>query len=412
MILRSCLRSFARLRLVSAPAVLSCLLLALTPAFAQKRVALVIGNSAYINVPILSNPANDATLMANTLRSLGFTLVGGGAQINLDKITMDRAVQAFGEEITDADVALFYYAGHGVQVRGDNYLVPINANPLREADVDFQMLDVNLVLHQMEGATTRLNLVILDACRNNPFGGRGLRSTVGGLAQMQAPEGTLISFATQPGNVAIDGSRGHSPFTEALADTIRRPGLGLFDAFNDVGVAIKRVTGGTQQPWFASSPITGTFYFSGGIGQKKSAELETQKILQNQPISFSCSTLEEHIQADFSNASLSREQLQKVLTQLRDIEAQLPNPCKFGKVLGGPIIKIQKCFNDATYVELGGSAGGPFVLTNSTKNYQDTIPARKGQWIIGTAGAPYYCLASLTPTQVWPGTYVATMSVR
>ena len=234
-----------------------------TNAYSQVRVALVIGNSSYRNVPSLANPANDAKLMADTLRSLGFKLVGGGAQLDLDKAGFDRAVQSFGQQLQGAEVALFYYAGHGVQVRGGNYLVPVNANPTREADVDFQMFDTNLVLRQMEGSGTRLNLVILDACRNNPFGGRGLRSTTGGLAQMQAPEGTLISFATQPGNVAVDGADGHSPFTKALVETIRRPGLGLFDAFNDVGLAVKRATGGAQQPWLSSSPITGNFYFAG-----------------------------------------------------------------------------------------------------------------------------------------------------
>ena len=123
-----------------------------------------------------------------------------------------------------ADVALFYYAGHGVQVSGSNYLVPVTANPTREADVDFQMVDVNLVLRQMQGSGTRLNMVILDACRNNPFGARGLRASDGGLAQMRAPEGTLISYATQPGNVALDGADGHSPYTRALASTIKQAG--------------------------------------------------------------------------------------------------------------------------------------------------------------------------------------------
>jgi Caspase domain len=230
---------------------------------AEKRVALVIGNSAYVHVPRLSNPVNDAKLMAETLRGLGFTLVGNGAQLDLDKDHFDRVVQDFGSQLQGADVGLFYYAGHGVQVRGANYLVPVGANPVKEADVDFQMLDTNLVLRQMESAGARLNLVILDACRNNPFGGRGLRATSGGLAQMQAPEGTLISFATQPGNVALDGNGKDSPFTQALVQTIRKPGLGLFDAFNEVGLVVKRATGGAQQPWVSSSPISGHFYFAG-----------------------------------------------------------------------------------------------------------------------------------------------------
>jgi Caspase domain/Domain of unknown function (DUF4189) len=170
-------------------------------------------------------------------------------------------VQNFGRQVQGADVALFYYAGHGVQVSGANYLVPVSANPTREADVDFQMVDVNLVLRQMQGSGTRLNMVILDACRNNPFGARGLRASDGGLAQMRAPEGTLISYATQPGNVALDGTDGHSPYTRALAATIKQSGLDIFQTFNQVGLAVKRETGGSQQPWVSSSPIDGSFYF-------------------------------------------------------------------------------------------------------------------------------------------------------
>jgi hypothetical protein len=236
-------------------------LLSAGPAAAEKRIALVVGNSAYQNITRLDNPRNDAALMAETLSILGFTLIGGRAQLDLDKAALDTDVQNFGRAIQGADVALFYYAGHGVQLNGSNYLVPVGANPTREADVDFQMVDINLVLHQMQGSGTRLNMVILDACRNNPFGGRGLRSADGGLAQMRAPEGTLISYATQPGSVAQDGSDGHSPYTKALAATIKQPGLDIFQTFNQVGLAVKRETGGSQQPWVSSSPIDGSFYF-------------------------------------------------------------------------------------------------------------------------------------------------------
>ena len=193
------------------------------PAAAEKRVALVVGNATYQSVSRLANPKNDAELVADTLRKLGFSLIGGGAQVDLDKAKFDSAIQNFGNQLIGADVALFYYAGHGLQVRGTNYLVPVTANPTRETDVDFQMVDVAIVLRQMEGAGTKLNLVLLDACRNNPFGGRGLRSSDGGLAQMRAPEGTLLSYATQPGNVALDGNDGHSPYTRALVETVQKP---------------------------------------------------------------------------------------------------------------------------------------------------------------------------------------------
>jgi Caspase domain len=229
---------------------------------AETRIALVVGNSNYRYVAPLTNPANDAKLIAGTLAKLGFKLIGNGPQLDLNKNQFDQAVQDFGNAIQGADVALFYYAGHGVQVRGANYLVPVSANPTREVDVDFQMLDVNLVLREMEYGRARLNLVILDACRNNPFGGRGLRSVSAGLAQMQAPEGTLISFATQPGNVAQDGADGDSPFSKALADTLTKPGLDIFRVFNQVGLVVSRATGGEQQPWVSLSPIKGDFYFS------------------------------------------------------------------------------------------------------------------------------------------------------
>ena len=237
--------------------------LAAAAAQAQERVALVIGNSAYRNVPSLANPANDAKLMADTLHTLGFKLIGDGAQLNLDKPGFDRVVQDFGRELQGARVALFYYAGHGLQVHGSNYLVPVNANPTKEADVDFQMLDANLVLRQMESAGTKLNLVILDACRNNPFGKGNVRSLGSGLVPMQAPEGTLISYATQPGQVAQDGGNGHSPYTSALVQKIRTAGLDLFDTFNEVGLLVKEETRGEQRPWVSSSPINGRFYFAG-----------------------------------------------------------------------------------------------------------------------------------------------------
>src|SRR4029077_8215789 len=241
------------------------------PAAAEKRIALVIGNSAYRSVTPLDNPASDAVLMAETLSAVGFTLIGGRAQLDLDKSAMDGVVQNFGRQVQGADVALFYYAGHGVQVAGTNYLVPVTANPTREADVDFQMVDVALVLRQMESAGTKLNIVMLDACRNNPFGGRGLRATDGGLAQLRAPEGTLLSYATQPGNVALDGDDGHSPYTRALVETMQKPGLDVFPTFNQVGLAVKRTTGSSQQPWVSTSPIDGSFYFAGGGTQVATA---------------------------------------------------------------------------------------------------------------------------------------------
>jgi TPR repeat protein len=232
-------------------------------AHAEKRVALVIGNSAYRAVPALPNPAADARLMSDTLLSLGFFVVGGGAQLDLDKAGFDEALSKFKTELAGADIALFYFAGHGVETHGLNYLAPVDAHPLEEADIFTQMIGMSGILDQLEKSGTRINLILLDACRDNPFSGKGVHSTGGGLAQMPAPVGTLISFATQPRSVSLDGVDGHSPYTSALVDAMQRPGSGLFKTFNEVGLAVAKATQGQQIPWVSSSPISGNFYFAG-----------------------------------------------------------------------------------------------------------------------------------------------------
>jgi len=232
-------------------------------AHAEKRVALVIGNSAYQSVPRLPNPDADARLMSDTLLSLGFFVVGGSAQVDLDKTRFDAALQEFKTQLVGADVALFYYAGHGVETHGLNYLVPVDAHPQNEADVFSEMVSTSDILDQLEKSGTRINLVLLDACRDNPFRDHGVRSNTGGLAQMPAPIGTLISFATQPRSVSLDGDGGHSPYTRALVEAMQKPGYGLFKTFNDVGLAVEKATGGQQLPWVSSSPISGNFYFAG-----------------------------------------------------------------------------------------------------------------------------------------------------
>ena len=227
-----------------------------------RRVAMVVGNGAYRNVPALPNAGSDARLIADTLREQGFELVGGQVLLDLDRAKLGAAVQEFGRSLAGAEIGLFYYAGHGLQVRGVNWLVPIDANPARPQDLDFQMVDADLVLRQMEGAGTRLNLLLLDACRNNPFAGNGMRSTGAGLAEMRAPEGTLISYATQPGAVATDGPvGGNGPYAAALATAMRAPETDIFRMFNQVGLQVKRSTAGAQQPWVSNSPIEGDLRF-------------------------------------------------------------------------------------------------------------------------------------------------------
>jgi tetratricopeptide (TPR) repeat protein len=232
------------------------------PATAQatKRVALVIGNAVYKNVPPLQTPPNDAALIAKQLKALGFTLINGGALTNLNKTQFDAAVQSFSSAVRGADVALFYYAGHGIESNDTNYLVPTDANPQKEGDLPFQMVAAQNVLGEMEGQGVRLRIVILDACRNNPFSDRELRAISGGLSPMKTARGTLVSFATAPGGTAQEGAV-DSPFTKALAEQIMRPGLDIFRTFNEVNLAVDQATNGAQQPWTSNTGIQGDFYF-------------------------------------------------------------------------------------------------------------------------------------------------------
>lgn len=227
----------------------------------EQRVALVIGNGKYRTTAPLQNPPNDARLIGETLASLGFQIVGDGPLLDADRATMERAIRTFGKKLRGGAVGLFYYAGHGVQVDGENFLVPVSASIEDPADVKYELISVGYVLDEMRNAGNRLNIVILDACRNNPFGARALRGYTRGLAVMQAPAGTIISYATQPGATAADGSERNSPFSTALAASIRKSGIGVFETFNEVGLAVKSATGGQQQPWFDTSPIEGNFQF-------------------------------------------------------------------------------------------------------------------------------------------------------
>ena len=229
---------------------------------AEQRIALVIGNSAYEHTPRLDNPQTDARAMASALLKTGFELIGGAAQLNLDKPKLERAIHEFSRRLRQGTIGMFYYAGHGFEVGGRNYLVPVDANPTSTRDIDFMLVDVELLLRQLRDADSRLNMVVLDACRNNPFGGGGVRGG-GGLAEIKSrPSGTIISFATAAGEVARDGPPGqNSPYTAALVAAIQKPGLSVLDTFNDVAVSVQRTTNRAQQPWIQSTGIQGQFFF-------------------------------------------------------------------------------------------------------------------------------------------------------
>lgn len=224
----------------------------------EQRVALVIGNSDYKSSP-LRNPANDAEAIAGALRNLGFAVT---LKLNQDREGMAKAIREFGNQLKGGGTGLFYYAGHGMQVNGRNFLVPVDANIESEDEVPYRGVDANEVLAKMDSAKNRLNIMILDACRNNPFS-RKFRSAAQGLAQMEAPSGTLVSFATAPGSVASDGAGKNGLYTQHLLAHIATPGLPVEQLFKQVRVGVTRETKDKQIPWESSS-LKGDFYFKPG----------------------------------------------------------------------------------------------------------------------------------------------------
>ncbi len=228
--------------------------------YREKRIALVIGNADYVNGNNLANPVNDAIAFSAALKELGFNVL---TFLNADQKTLKKAMDEFGERLRDFNVSLFYYAGHGLQVNGINYLIPVDANLRIAQDVDYDCVDVGRLLGKMEAAGTATNIVILDACRDNPFerawsarsGGKG-----NGLAFMNAPSGSIIAYATSPGKTASDGTGKNGLYTEALLQFINVPGLPIEEFFKNVRRVVEIKSNKAQTPWESTS-LKGTFYF-------------------------------------------------------------------------------------------------------------------------------------------------------
>lgn len=242
------------------------LLVSVNSAFADKRVAFVAGNGAYKNVAALPNPAVDAKSMAKLLRNVGFDVVEGS---NLTRDKMTEKLLDFGKKAEGADVALFFYAGHGIAVNGTNYLLPVDADLKSEMDVKLgAAINVDLTLEQTM-SDAKVKLVFLDACRDNPFAAkiRSAKATrsvsvASGLAEMKSGEGTLIAFATGPGQTALDGEAGtNSPFTRALMANIVSPGVEIQQAMTKVRAQVNEETGKNQLPW-GHTNLIGTVYLN------------------------------------------------------------------------------------------------------------------------------------------------------
>ncbi len=235
-----------------------------------RRVALVIGNGEYRSGRLL-NPVNDATDMSNALGRLGFQVI---IRFNADRRTMMEAMDLFYRELGQADVGLFYYAGHGMQVGGENYLVPVGSTMTVERDVEYEAVPVGRLLGRMEEAQNRTNIVILDACRDNPFA-RSFRNAGQGLARMDAPVGSFLAFATSPGATAADGGGRNGIFTGALLQYMTQPGLKIEDVLKSVRRKVVEESSGRQIPWQASS-LMGDFYFASGAGASETASSTPQ----------------------------------------------------------------------------------------------------------------------------------------
>lgn len=219
------------------------------------RIALVIGNANYgTTLGSLVNPANDAQLIAAGLRAVGFQVE---LLLNVDQRSMKQAISRLGQRMDAAgsgSTGLFYYAGHGMQSRGVNYLIPVGAAIQREADIDLEAVTADAVLSQMEEARAATSIVILDACRNTPVAS-SFRSGTRGLARMEAHNGSFLSYSTAPGSVALDGNGRNSPFAQALSAELQRPGQPIEITFRNVRRTVLEATGGQQTPWDASSLI-------------------------------------------------------------------------------------------------------------------------------------------------------------
>ena len=240
-------------------------------AITEERLALVIGNAAYIRDP-LDNPVNDARLIAQSLRQSGFAVA---LHENLDRAALIEALREFGKRLTENTIAVVYYAGHGLQLRDHNYLIPIDADIRSEDEIPVAGLDIGFILGRMSTARSRVNIVILDACRNNPFSARG-GTKAQGLAQMDAPVGTLLAYATAPGKLAADGNAGaNSLYAMHLGRQLLSPGLPVEHVFKRVREAVVRDTRQQQVPWESSS-LQGEFAFVPGVVAAEAAASDAE----------------------------------------------------------------------------------------------------------------------------------------
>ena len=243
---------------------LFCLLLGAGMAAGQSKrgIALVIGNSAYVE-GALKNPVNDADAISAKFKSLGFDVI---SKVNTSLEQMGKSIDEFGRKASNYDVAIFYYSGHGIQYEGENYLIPVNAKLRSEVDIRYYCENLNRVLAKLEESKCRLKILMLDACRNNPFERSWSRAGFSkGLSSMDAPMGTIISYATAPGSTADDGvGQRNSPYTAAFLELLDKPNYSIVLLYNELCNIVRKNTNNRQNPWSSNSGIDGEFCFNTG----------------------------------------------------------------------------------------------------------------------------------------------------
>lgn len=362
--------------------------LAVAPAAqGEQRVALLIGNSAYKESP-LKNPVNDAADMAAALRDLGFKVT---LRTDASQREMKQALREFARDIKNGGVGLFYFAGHGVQSRGRNFLVPIGASIESEAEIEDETIDANLVLSYMDEAQNRVNIVVLDACRNNPFA-RSFRSASRGLAQMDAGKGSFIAFATAPGAVAADGSGRNGIYTEQLLASLKQPDGDIDKVFRRVAADVSKGTGGKQVPWVSSS-LTGDFYFrtpaptvvdDGKLKQLEKERTDLAKALQ-----------EEQKQRN-KDAEFVRAEMEKLRAELQKIREGAVPPAAQAAVPGQSTSATSRPAPGATST-MPAQAASPAPLPSPMSPSSPPAEASKLPRVSPTSAPPAQQLAIAAP---------------
>lgn len=301
----------------------------------DKRLALVIGNSNYVYSGALENPVNDARAIKTALQGLGFTVLEFE---NLSQSQMKMAIDDFGRQLKNYSTGLFFYAGHGIQSKGANYLIPVDANIQTEQQIEYDCVQADRVLGFMEAAGSKINIVILDACRNNPFERSWSRAVEGaGLAFMNAPSGSLIAYSTSPGRTASDGSGSNGLYTSVLLENMRTPDITILQMFQNVRRTVAEKSSKKQIPWESTS-LTDDFYFVNAESKEaaKNASLSWMRVDDGYLFYINGEAVTERLIADWVDDSLIvYDPVTNISSVLPDYEASPKNKLNDAVNLGG-----------------------------------------------------------------------------